>query len=126
MAAPTVDGRMICASKWAYAVSESGVVGAVEPYLSASGLEGGIVGFATGSSRIDAALVGMGPDGVVLAFRGTLPPASPDHKQTLKDWLNDLEVAPVSGDKLPGLVHHGFLGLHAKGVWGLTTPWMPY
>ena len=110
MAAPTVDGRMICASKWAYAVSEPGSVGAVEPYSSGSGLEGGLVGFATGSSRIDAALVGTGPDGVVLAFRGTLPPASPDHEQTLKDWLNDVEVALVSGDKLPGLVHHGFLG----------------
>ena len=110
MAAPTIDGRMICASEWAYAVSEPGPVVALEPYFSGCGLQGQIVGFATGSSRIDAALVGTGPDGVVLAFRGTLPPASPDHEQTLKDWLNDLEIALVAGDKLPGLVHHGFLG----------------
>jgi hypothetical protein len=85
MAAPTVDGRMICASKWAYAVSVPGPVGALEPYFSGSGLQGQIVGFTTGSSRIDAALVGTGPDWVVLAFRGTLPPTSPDHEQTLKD-----------------------------------------
>jgi len=45
-----------------------------------------------------------------LSFRGTLPPSSPDKKQTLKDWLNDLEVALVVGDHLPGRVHHGFVG----------------
>lgn len=69
MAAPTLDGRVICASKWAYAISEPGPVGALEPYFSGCGLQGQIVGFATGSSRIDAALVGTGPDGVVLASR---------------------------------------------------------
>jgi hypothetical protein len=110
MVAVDVDGRMICASMLAYAVSKTGQPEPVQPYFSGCGLPGPIAGFATGSSRIDAALVGTGPDGVVLAFRGTLPPSSPDHEQTLKDWLNDLEVGLVPGDKLPGFVHHGFLG----------------
>ncbi len=110
MTASTLDARLICASNWAYAVAGAGNVAPLPPYDSASGLSGPVSAFATGSRRIDAALVGSGPDGVVVAFRGTLPPASADHRQTLDDWLHDLEVALVSGDKLPGRVHHGFLG----------------
>lgn len=109
MIALTIDGRMLCASKWAYAVSQEGPVGAMAPYDIGCGLQG-VVGFATGSSLIDAAFVGTGQDGVVLAFRGTLPPADPDRERTISDWLNNLEVELVEGDKLPGLVHHGFLG----------------
>jgi hypothetical protein len=110
MIARTIDGRMLCASKWAYAIAQPGPVSAIEPYASGCGLQGAVTGFATGSSRIDAAFVGTGQDGVVLAFRGTLPPDSPDRKQTLSDWLHDVEVELVEGYKLPGLVHHGFLG----------------
>jgi hypothetical protein len=47
---------------------------------------------------------------VVLAFRGTLPPDSPNLQQTLDDWLHDLEAVLVVGDGLPGAVHQGFLG----------------
>jgi hypothetical protein len=109
MAAPTIDGRMICASNWASAVLQTGPLPPLAPYDSGCGLTGTITGFATGSNRIDAAFVGIGEDGVVLAFRGTLPPTSPDKKQTLDDWLHDLEAVLVAGDKLPGRVHHGFL-----------------
>jgi len=79
MPAPTLEGRLICASKWSYAITDSGPVPAIGPYDNGSALAGAIA-FATGSSRIDAAIVGTGPDGVVLAFRGTLPPTSPDHE----------------------------------------------
>lgn len=112
MTAPTLDGQAICASNWAYAIAQTGPVPvpqAYAVYASGAGLRN-VCGVATGSSRIDAAFVGTGANGVVLAFRGTLPPSSPDHQQTLKDWLNDLEFGLVSGDKLPGRVHHGFLG----------------
>jgi hypothetical protein len=105
-----LDERMICASNWAYAILNAGAMPALAPFDVTCALAGPTVsGFATGSSRIDAAFIGTGPDGVVLAFRGTLPPRSPDHKQTLEDWLNDLEAVLVVGDKLPGRVHHGFL-----------------
>jgi len=110
MTAPTTDGRMICASNWAYAITQTGPVPPLAPYDSGCGLTGTISGFATGSNRIDAALVGSGEDGVVLAFRGTLPPTSSDQKQVLDDWLHDLEAVLVAGDKLPGRVHQGFLG----------------
>ena len=110
MTAASLDGRLVCASKYAYAIATTGPVPSLAPYDGGAALTS-VTGFATGSSRIDAALVGTSAtDGVVLAFRGTLPPGSQDHKQTLKDWLNDLEVALVVGAGLPGRVHHGFLG----------------
>ena len=111
MTAPTPECRFLCASKYAYAISAPGLLPEFGPYDAGAGL-GSVVGFATGSSRIDAALVGTSStDGVVLAFRGTLPPGgSPDKKQVLKDWLNDCEVALVVGNQLPGRVHHGFVG----------------
>jgi Lipase (class 3) len=106
-----IDVCMICASNWAYAIEVGGDVPSLTPFEEACGLVKPVTGFATGSSRIDAALIGTGPAGVVLSFRGTLPPfRSTDHKQTLEDWLNDLEAVLVVGDKLPGRVHHGFLG----------------
>jgi Lipase (class 3) len=105
-----IDVRMICASNWAYAVLVGGEVPPLVPFEVESALAKPVVGFATGSSRIDAAFIGSGPDGVVLSFRGTLPPSSPDHMQTLQDWLSDLEAVLVVGDKLPGRVHQGFLG----------------
>ena len=121
MTAPTIDGQLICASKLAYAVPVTGDVPPYPPYDVGAGLRGPVKCFATGSSRVDAALVGTGNLGVVVAFRGTLPPTSPDREQTLKDWMFDLEVALVQGDKLPGRVHHGFLNaLDAlwPDVWG--------
>ncbi|WP_160312568.1 lipase family protein [Caballeronia mineralivorans] len=105
-----LDGRMICASNWAYAILDAGDMPVFVPFDAACDLTAPVPCFATGSSRIDAAFIGTGRDGVVLAFRGTLPPGSPDHKQTLQDWLNDLEAVLVVGDKLPGRVHQGFLG----------------
>jgi len=111
MTASTLEGRLLCASKLAYAIAETGAVPAFGPYDAGAGLIAPVAGFANGSSRIDAALVGTSStDGVVLSFRGTLPPSSPDKRQTLEDWLNDLEIALVVGDQLPGRVHHGFVG----------------
>ena len=112
MTAATLDGRLLCASKFSYAILTTGQVPALSPYDEGAGPLPGVTGFATGSSRIDAALVGTSRnDGVVLAFRGTLPPGgSRDPKQVLKDWLNDVEIALVVGNQLPGRVHHGFLG----------------
>lgn len=109
MTAPTINGQLICASKLAYAIQTSGTVPASPPYYVGTGLLKPAEGFATGSSRIDAALVGTAEIGVIVAFRGTLPPSTPDHQQTLKDWMQDLELGLVVDDKMPGRVHRGFL-----------------
>ena len=57
-------------------------------------------------SDIDAALVGVSENGIVVAFRGTLAPAlSP---QSLRDWWVDVaETEPKSHGAIPGKVHDG-------------------
>ena len=59
------------------------------------------------ADTINACLVGQNANGIIIAFRGTLPPTEPD---SLMDWLQDLFVEPVAFKGLPGEVHEGFLG----------------
>jgi hypothetical protein len=81
--------------------------------------------------EIDRALVGRFAEGIVVAFRGTLPPLdlSPDLKrivgpeiigpQVIADWLNDFNFAlshhvAIGGATLPGGVHRGLAGSLAR------------
>jgi pimeloyl-ACP methyl ester carboxylesterase len=60
-----------------------------------------------GDNRIDACLVGENADGVIVAFRGTLPPSWQSQASVL-DWLQDLFCEPESRPNVPGKVHTGF------------------
>ncbi len=57
--------------------------------------------------RIDACLVGENADGVIVAFRGTLPPSWQSQASVL-NWLQDLMAEPESRPNVPGEVHTGF------------------
>lgn len=63
-----------------------------------------------GHRPIDLALVGRVPEGVVVAFRGSLPPFFGGHDgwAVLLDWLNDGLAACVARSDYPGGVHLGF------------------
>ena len=99
--------RLLAASNMAY---ENGLPAAASPYAAIAQLQG-CKTFARGIDRINSVLVGTADFGVVVAFRGTLPPhTNPDPLQTIRDWVQDLECELDAGAKLPGLVHHGFLG----------------
>ena len=65
-----------------------------------------------GSGQIDRALVGRIPEGIVLAFRGTLPPTSKTHPplEVFLDWANDADLLPLENKTYPGCVHRGFAG----------------
>jgi triacylglycerol lipase len=63
---------------------------------------------ARGLHEINACLIGSNVDGVVLAFRGTLPPDGPNHEQIVLDWFNDFHAELISVPHLPGKVHAGF------------------
>jgi hypothetical protein len=82
---------------------------------------------ASSRPEIDLALVGRFAEGIVVAFRGTLPPLDlgPDLKriigpdiigpQVLADWLNDFNYEPsrnltIGGATVPGGVHRGLAG----------------
>lgn len=65
--------------------------------------------FSGGIANINAALIAIADEGLVLAIRGTTPPNGKDPLQSLLDWLNDAEAFLVTGNGLPGKVHHSFL-----------------
>jgi len=64
-----------------------------------------------GEGFINVATVGQCPFGIVVAFRGTLPPSKTDPDSWL-DWLQNFFAVPASSpsgpNQLPGQVHSGF------------------
>jgi pimeloyl-ACP methyl ester carboxylesterase len=105
----TLCCRLLCACGCAYYIDRQGryqplpgnrygpVVAYLTPPTPISG----------GSDRIDACLVGENADGVIVAFRGTLPPSWQSWPSVL-DWLQDLLCEPESRPNVPGMVHTGF------------------
>jgi hypothetical protein len=74
-----------------------------------------------GNLHIDAALVGRFEEGVVVAFRGTLPPvagAAHSPEQIFGDWLNNFDFQALRDAHYPGMVHEGFAG-------SLSRLWAP-
>ncbi|MGH8246100.1 MAG: lipase family protein, partial [Gammaproteobacteria bacterium] len=59
----------------------------------------------SGTDKINACLVGKNSTGIIVAFRGTLPPGTPD---SFGDWLEDFFAEPGPCDSFPGKVHSGF------------------
>lgn len=69
---------------------------------------------------IDLALVGRIPEGVLVAFRGTLPPFTRDQYDSplvILDWLNDAEFLCKTIAPYPGKVHEGF-ATSTNNLWG--------
>src|SRR4051812_43127195 len=110
MTALKLDGRLLCASGAAYSISADEPTLAPDPtnvYMSGAGFirpPSVIVG---GLRDIDGCLVGEIPDGVVVAFRGTLR-FDIHQAPTLFDWLSDFDAELISVPGLPGQVHIGF------------------
>jgi hypothetical protein len=109
MPAPTIDGRLLCASGAAYEIVGDGTL-TVDPddvYYPGAGFLAPPATFVGGTDSIDACLVGATPDGVVVAFRGTMP-LDLDNPPTVLDWLSDFNDDPINLPGLPGQVHKGF------------------
>jgi len=110
---PTLDCRLLCASVCAYYITTTPGGEAIlnpssaAPYYDAVGFTVPPVPFAAGLDFIDACLVGTNGDGVILAFRGTLPPV-PISVPSFLDWMSDLMADPISVPGIPGKVHEGF------------------
>jgi hypothetical protein len=117
MAAPTLDGRLLCACNCTYAVAADGLLDlpADDTYYNGAGFLQPPATFVGGDAQIDACLVGAIPDGVVVAFRGTLP-LDIHRYPTLLDWFNDFNANPAAVDGYPGFVHPGFAGA-LDAVW---------
>jgi hypothetical protein len=100
-----LDARLLFAARTAYDVpAPSGPAMTVHP-----GCDLDNVTYCTGGDdNIDMALVADSSDGMALSFRGTLSPDSPDHEQTVLDWLNDADAVFVRDATLPGQVQQRF------------------
>jgi len=101
--ADPIDVRLLYAARAAYKISSAPTL---EPPPE-SGLRN-IAAWSAGRDKIDAAFVADTDGGIVLSFRGTFAPNSPDHTQTAVDWLNDTDAVFVTEDGVPGRVHRGF------------------
>jgi hypothetical protein len=110
MPAPTLDGRLLCASGAAYFITQDGTLAAPagdDVYYPGAGFVAPPTTFVGGADLIDACLVGTSPDGVVVAFRGTMP-LDLGRPPTVLDWLDDFDADPITVAGLPGQVHQGF------------------
>lgn len=106
--------QLLCASVSAYAITTSDQSGRYNPLGPNSPYQSpydaiGFIGdpFVVTSVQIEAALVGLTDNGIIVAFRGTLPPAF--NWDSFFDWLEDFMVPTTSNVNLPGEVHEGFL-----------------
>jgi hypothetical protein len=113
----SLECRSLCASAAAYGINPIGKFIPPDPYYNAVGFLAPPIAFVAGEDDIDACLVGTTDQGVVLAFRGTIPPEIHD-QQSLLDWISDLTDEPIAVSGIPGKVHEGF--------WqGLSALWEP-
>src|SRR5262249_24105778 len=118
----TLSGRLLCASNCAYLAAQNGPlpVPASDPFYDGAGFLQPPTAFVGGNNNVDAALVGTTADGVVLAFRGSLPLDQPG-LDTLLDWFNDFNALLGEGAGLPGRVHTGFLE-SLDNLWNAVEP----
>jgi hypothetical protein len=110
--ASTTDCRLLCAATCAYDIADSGSFRPVSPHYPAVGWTSVPTAFFAGPQNINACLIGTNRDeGIILAFRGTLPPTNLDVVPQLRDWMQDFMAKPVAepGILPPGMtVHEGF------------------
>ncbi len=111
MKAKTLDGRLLCVSGAAYSIICNGPAPRYDPnnvYDAGAGFVRPPSPVVRGENDVDACLVGEIDDGVVVAFRGTLP-FDIHQVPTLLDWLQDLDAQPIAAPEFfPGCVHSGF------------------
>lgn len=113
----TIECRLMCASSCAYGIdTKDGKFhkDQVEKFYHGVGFIDEPTAVSGGIENIDAALVGKNnDDGIIVAFRGTIPPVSgipiPKQLPALMDWIQDIFFSkPEAVAGLPGKVHTGF------------------
>lgn len=116
-----LTGRLLCACSQAYGILTSGPAPMPQPRAGYVGWSGTPKAFASGIDKIDAVLVGETPGEIIVAFRGTLPFDSPNRRQMILDWLDDLDAPLITDPGLPGLVHQGF-SMAVNILWAQVQP----
>lgn len=110
MSAPatTLNFRLLCAAGCAYDIPPNSNHYTPDPVYSP------VVNYTSnpapvcgGTGFLNACLVGQNADGILVAFRGTLPLSLKD-PESFRDWLTDFFAAPKTAPDVPGQVHSGF------------------
>lgn len=114
----TLCCRLLCADANAYGIGPGDVLRPQEPYYSHAGFLQPPRVLVTGVDGINAALVGVFTEGILVAFRGTLPPETLTLPVVL-DWLQSFSLKPAASTVFPGAVHGGFLEAFVS-VWPLV------
>ena len=110
--------KLLCASEAAYCIQPHGKSGKYNPCHNNPHVTAGMIKqynaiglaedpYIVTALQIEACLIGRTDSEIIVAFRGTLPPAK--NWDSFFDWLEDAFAEPVSNINLPGKVHYGFL-----------------
>ncbi|HYL74155.1 MAG TPA: lipase family protein [Bryobacteraceae bacterium] len=104
----SLNFRLLCAAGSAYDIAPGGCAYTPDlvfsPRVAYTSAPKPVCG---GFESINACLVGENADGIIVAFRGTLPPSLKD-PESLVNWLEDFFEVPKSAPNVPGQVHSGF------------------
>lgn len=104
----SLNFRLLCAAGSAYDIAPGGCAytpdSVYSPVVAYTNPPKSICG---GIESINACLAGENADGIIVAFRGTLPPSLKD-PESLLNWLEDFFSVPRSAPNVPGEVHSGF------------------
>jgi hypothetical protein len=104
----SLNFRLLCAAGSAYDIAPGGCAYSADtvfsPVVAYKSAPKPVCG---GLENINACLVGENADGIIVAFRGTLPP-SLKGSESLLNWLEDFFDVPKSASNVPGQVHSGF------------------
>lgn len=107
---PALACRLLQASRCAYAISGTGRLdrsNSSYPACSDGSLDQTPI--ADKERQVNAVLVELTTDSVIIAYRGTLPPTGGgDTRKTLEDWIQDTEARPIREQGIAGQMHLGF------------------
>jgi hypothetical protein len=112
----SLHARLLCACNCAYEIGEEGLFSPVSSYRPPIGFAPGVQAIL--QKGLHACLVGSIPEGILIAFRGTLNPFGPG--DWIRDWVHDFEVKPVSLPGQIGSIHSGFWSA-LETLWPLLT-----
>lgn len=116
--AKSIQGRMLCASACAYTIDCDGCYAPPEYFSEAVGWikKHPPVSIVASDLNIDACLIGVNKDGIIVAFRGTIQP-HPFSVAALSDWLHGIvESTPRHRDNIPGCLHDSTLSA-VESIW---------
>jgi hypothetical protein len=104
MTTPSLHARLLLACDCAYEITRGGKFESASPYWSPIGFAADVQAILQGG--INACLVGSIPEGILIAFRGTLYPLGPG--DWIRDWAHDFDIMPMHLPGKAGSVHSGF------------------